>query len=472
MILILTLTLTPDPDDSVSEEWDDADVTFGDGDSTPVVEVSATATAAAAVAPLPVLPRGVECLPAPTTENTDPEKVLKRPTPSMADEGESLMSEVMKEVQKITNLTDTSVKVKRPKMEMHLDESRANVEQKSLGQTEASVSFRKQQKSGEGNFNMSDEHLGGTTTSEPLSGEGGGGGGGGGGGFKDSIKIINSSTSSSTDHTPLSSSLNTSTLSTASTYRDESLTSGYLSDSDVTLSDGKCDSGYPRSSAFNNTLTSQQHQQQQQHTASSVTTSCFTTSSVGGGGGGGGGGSSVTTSSVISQEFSKSAFIAVKSEAPSGLPLIGGKESLLLATTDMPTPSAFTSVVPHKTEDVVTGSKEDKPSDTKTASDTNTLPKKESIYSRIMKRKDKEPIYAKIKPKLNIETSFQPIEPSVGKNTWTGGGVVKPEPVYSTVKPRDPGGSVLPSGPMSAPTSQSPRPLPRWVETHRGYARR
>ena len=80
--------------------------------------------------------------------------------------------------------------------------------------------------------------------------------------------------------------------------------------------------------------------------------------------------------------------------------------------------------------------------------------KKESIYSRLIKKKDpdketsvkktKEPLYARIKPKLKLDTGFKPIEP---ESSVTTSPVIKPEPIYSKVKPR------TPVSPVTSPSS-------------------
>lgn len=88
-------------------------------------------------------------------------------------------------------------------------------------------------------------------------------------------------------------------------------------------------------------------------------------------------------------------------------------------------------------------------------------PKKESIYSKLLKKKDKdkeetstskpkEPIYAKIRPKLKLDTSFKPIEPLSSKSSTEISPVVKPEPIYSKVKPK------TPSSPISATSFSTP----------------
>ncbi|KAF2361166.1 hypothetical protein FHG87_008082, partial [Trinorchestia longiramus] len=92
-------------------------------------------------------------------------------------------------------------------------------------------------------------------------------------------------------------------------------------------------------------------------------------------------------------------------------------------------------------------------------------PKKESIYSKLLKKKEKdkeetqpkEPLYARIKPKLKVDTGFKPIEPGLSEGTTQVSPVVKPEPIYSKVKPRIPGSPVTPSSPVSPIYSGSPR---------------
>ena len=92
-------------------------------------------------------------------------------------------------------------------------------------------------------------------------------------------------------------------------------------------------------------------------------------------------------------------------------------------------------------------------------------PKKESIYSKLLKRREKdkepdekkdkepnekkvkEPLYARIKPKLKLDTGFKPIEPESTKTSVGTSPVIKPEPIYSKVKPR------TPVSPISSPTS-------------------
>ncbi|XP_076044197.1 uncharacterized protein LOC143027104 [Oratosquilla oratoria] len=87
-----------------------------------------------------------------------------------------------------------------------------------------------------------------------------------------------------------------------------------------------------------------------------------------------------------------------------------------------------------------------------------SVTKKESIYSKLKKvatkRDDssghKEPIYARIKPKLFLETSFKPIEPTSSK-TSSPSGIVKPEPIYSSIKPKPSSGAT----PLTPPPSES-----------------
>ena len=95
-------------------------------------------------------------------------------------------------------------------------------------------------------------------------------------------------------------------------------------------------------------------------------------------------------------------------------------------------------------------------------------PKKESIYSRLLKKKEKdppevkqkEPIYARIKPKLKLDTSFKPIEPSSCKSSDVSP-VIKPEPIYSKVKQRATSSTIcqdsLPSPSSATVLSSSPR---------------
>ncbi|XP_071513677.1 uncharacterized protein Nost isoform X3 [Panulirus ornatus] len=434
----------PDADDSVSEEWLEAAAGVPLSDTAcdirePVVD-------------LPPLPPSAE------------DKPVKRPTSSV-EGGESLMSEVMKEVEKITEITD-NMKNKRLKVENERpDEATVGVsEKKPL--LDVSNDGEGQESYDHG-LSTSDETLlaAGEVTQRRPKGKG----------AVDRKAVGSTST----------------TLSIASTCRAESLTSGYFSDSDVTLSDGRCDSGYLKSALA--AVTSEGADQNKSVVVSvkSETNDCGTSAfSVVKSEGTVDAKSTVTSVASEDKIPVSSAFTSVTSQdesqgQPAFIPVTLEEKTInqsaftcVTSETKTVSQSAFTSVTsekhsasssafsvipsekkePHvaaapETETTATPAAQATPSakETKVA----TVTKKESIYSRIMRKKDssKEPIYAKIKPKLTIETSFQPIEPSTAKNTSNAGnaGVVKPEPIYSVVKPRDPGAPLVPSSPVSAP---------------------
>ncbi|KAG7169621.1 proteoglycan 4-like [Homarus americanus] len=391
----------PDADESTSGEWLDAIGAASLPD--PVDDIKESEEVASSPSPI------VE------------DKPLKRPTSSSVEGGGSLMSEVMKEVEKITDITET-LKTKRQKVETEAaDEVTVSVSDKKA-LLDVSTDGESQEPS-EQVVNICDETLPVTeVTHRQTAGRG----------------IVHRKAMESTS----------TTLSVSSTCRAESLTSGYFSDSDVTLSDVRCDSGYLKS-AFTSVASENTEQSK----------SAFT-----------------SVPSEITEH--KSAFTLVKSETTGGSISActsgtsddqdqGQSAFTSIMSGQQTTSSAFTAITPEKTESTVASAETtEETSETSTAASTTStttttqksktgVTKKESIYSRIMRKKDssKEPIYAKIKPKLTIETSFQPIEPNTAKNTSQVGsaGVVKPEPIYSVVKPRDPGAPLVPLSPVSAP---------------------
>lgn len=230
------------------------------------------------------------------------------------------------------------------------------------------------------------------------------------------------------------------TLSIASTCRAESLTSGYFSGSELTLSEGRCDS--EAKSVFSSAVS------EISESSKSVITEKIDRRR-----------SAFVSVSSSNTENRKSAFIPVSPDSSEKrlsafIPLMPEVNSEV-----KPGPSAGA------TEKAAAEAKEAPAAEpsvavTATAAKQETkVTKKESIYSKIVKRKDasKEPIYAKIKPKLTIETSFQPIEPSSSKSPTTpSSAVVKPEPMYNVVKPLDPLAPVTARSPTSSAIPGSP----------------
>ena len=338
-------------------------------------------------------------------------KPLKRSTPTI--QGDSLMSEVMKEVEKLSEQSE-SVEVKRPKKEVgSVDKGTSSVdgtqqEAKAKAEDDRPMLY-------DPGLSKSEETL---VAVEEV-------------GQRDENGRTNQD----------------GTFDAPSACRTESLTSGYFSDSDFTLSDGRCDSGCLKSPL--------RISENSEHNKSAFT-------------------------SVMSESHSKSAFSGLKRDTNECIQSSSSTES----KSKTPSCSTFANVASNKqtttTHTTATYVEEGKPSEpgaTSAVADKKTPTKKESLYSRIMRKKDptkepiyskkttskeplysakgisKEPIYAKIKPKLTAETSFQPIEPSTGKNTWHDNGrsdVVKPEPVYSSAGASVAGISSSPSGPTAA----------------------
>lgn len=357
-----------DMDESLSEEWlavEDIPVSTSESKSPPDPEVEDSSRL--------------------SVDN----KPLKRSTPTI--HGDSLMSEVMKEVEKISEMSET-MKTERPKNYASVEEGATSM---SGTQQEAEAG------AGSAKLALSDPGL--STSEETLVA---------------AEEVMQNEDTRRTTQGGL--------LNLPSACRTESLTSGYFSDSDVTLSDGRCDS-----SSLQSPLRVAENAEQNK--------SAFR--------------------SVISESQSKSAFSSLKCDSSEF-----GKSSSKAEDENISLrSSAFTQVTSEERTitaySTTTTMEETKPAEPETSTKTTEKKaKKESLYSRIMKKKDssKEPIYAKIKPKLTSETSFQPIEPSSVKNTWHGSGpsgVVKPEPVYGPAAPR---AAAVPTSPTASPAAYTP----------------
>lgn len=358
-----------DMDESLSEEWlavEDIPVSTSESKSPPDPEVEDSSRL--------------------SVDN----KPLKRSTPTI--HGDSLMSEVMKEVEKISEMSET-MKTERPKNYASVEEG-ATSTSGTQQEAEAGAGSAKA-------LALSDPGL--STSEETLVA---------------AEEVMQNEDTRRTTQDGL--------LNLPSACRTESLTSGYFSDSDVTLSDGRCDS-----SSLQSPLRVAENAEQNK--------SAFR--------------------SVISESQSKSAFSSLKCDSSDF-----GKSSSKTEDENMSLrSSAFTQVTSEERTitaySTTTTMEETKPAESETPTKTTEKKaKKESLYSRIMKKKDssKEPIYAKIKPKLTLETSFQPIEPSSVKNTWHGSGpsgVVKPEPVYGPATPR---AAAVPTSPTASPAAYTP----------------
>ncbi|XP_050734362.1 uncharacterized protein LOC127007409 isoform X3 [Eriocheir sinensis] len=357
-----------DMDESLSEEWlavEDIPTSASESQSPPEVEDSSRLTV--------------------------DHKPLKRSTPTI--HGDSLMSEVMKEVEKISEMSE-NMKTERPKTDASVEESATSTDGT---QQEAEA------RAGSAKLALCDPGL--STSEETLVA---------------AEEVMQTEDTRRTTQGGL--------LDLPSACRTESLTSGYFSDSDVTLSDGRCDS-----SSLQSPLRLAENAKQNK--------SAFT--------------------SVISESQSKSAFSSLKCDSSEY-----GKSSSKTEDKNINSrSSAFTHVTSEERTvtaySTTTTMEETKPTESETSTkitEKKTAPKKESLYSRIKKKMDpsKEPIYAKIKPKLTSETSFQPIEPSSVKNTWHGSGasgVVKPEPVYGPAAPLT---AAAPASPAASPAAYTP----------------
>ncbi|XP_047499178.1 uncharacterized protein LOC125045783 isoform X2 [Penaeus chinensis] len=336
------------------------------------------------------------------------ERQLKRATSS--EGGESLMAEVMKEVEKITEITE-DLKKKR----IRRDESAADDTAVAVNDTVPLLSAPEA---------AAQETLAASTSGAILRQKT----------LTEGVVHRKNLESTST------------TLSIASTCRAESLTSGYFSDSELTLSEGRCDS--EARSVFSSAVS------EISESSKSVITEKIDRRR-----------SAFVSVSSSNTENRKSAFIPVSPDSSEKrlsafIPLMPEINSEI-----KPGPSAGAT---EKAAAETSGKESTKEAPaaepsvavTATAAKQETkVTKKESIYSKIVKRKDtsKEPIYAKIKPKLTIETSFQPIEPSSSKSPTTpSSAVVKPEPMYNVVKPLDPLAPVTPRSPTSSAIPGSP----------------
>ncbi|XP_063872604.1 uncharacterized protein LOC135107005 isoform X3 [Scylla paramamosain] len=342
---------------------------------------------------------------------------LKRSTPTI--HGDSLMSEVMKEVEKISELSE-GMKVEPKNAAESVDKSATSVDGTQKG-VETKAEDDRPTPCNPGR-SKSEETL---VAAEEVS-----------------LREEGEKTSPGD------------TFDSPAACRTESLTSGYFSDSDVTLSDGKCDSGLLKSplriseNAENNK-------------------SAFT--------------------SVIPESHTKSAFSSLKRDTSeyihTSTPIESKTETSICSTvTNVASVSRTTTTYPAAGH--VEQAEPSQVAATAVVEEKKT--KKESLYSRIMRKKDpskeptyskkstskepiyskksatKEPIYARIKPKLTAETSFQPIEPSTGKNTCHdkgGSDVVKPEPVYSPAGVSVAGVPSYPSGPTAAFVPIEPKVL-------------
>lgn len=236
------------------------------------------------------------------------------------------------------------------------------------------------------------------------------------------------------------------TLSIASTCRAESLTSGYFSDSELTLSEGRCDS--EAKSVFSSAVS------EISESSKSVITEKIDRRR-----------SAFVSVSSSNTENRKSAFIPVSPDSSEKrlsafIPLMPEINSEIKPGPSAGATEKAAAETPAKESTKEAPAAEPSVAVTAPAAKQETkVTKKESIYSKIVKRKDtsKEPIYAKIKPKLTIETSFQPIEPSSSKSPTTpSSAVVKPEPMYNVVKPLDPLAPVTARSPTSSAIPGSP----------------
>ncbi|XP_064080183.1 mucin-2-like [Macrobrachium nipponense] len=321
----------------------------------------------------------------------------------------SLMDEVMKEVEKITDITD-NVRSKRLKK---VDGNVVNVSDKLPLLDTSDESERHPHDSSL--LNTSDETLVLSADETPT----------------ETTKVVlrKAVESSST------------TLSIASTCRAESLTSGYFSDSDIMLSEKGDNSKSTFTSLLSETVEKRrsafipvtpEHKETHRFSFPAVPMEGRNETVQADGAHP----EVVTTASSTSSSF-------MSSSVGQQIREVSGKAPTEVASTKM-----TTSII--ASENTMVGPQVPNQEETKTA----TVSKRESIYSRIIKKKDpsKEPIYAKVKPKLSIETSFQPIEPSSAKANSSTSGVVKPEPKYTTVNPRDPHAPFVPQSPTS-PTS-------------------
>lgn len=337
------------------------------------------------------------------------ERQLKRPTTSEA--GESLMAEVMKEVEKITEITE-DLKKKRIKR----DESAADDPAVTVNDTVPLLSAPVD-----------------TATRESLTASTSG------------ATLRQKTVTEGVVHRKNLESTST-TLSIASTCRAESLTSGYFSDSELTLSDSRCDS--EAKSVFSS-VTSETSE-----SSKSVITEKIDRRR-----------SAFVSVSSSNTENRKSAFLPVSPDSSEKrlsafIPLVAeiNSESKVVPSSEAPEKAAAETSVKETGKEAPAA--EPSAAALKTSAKQETkVTKKESIYSKIVRRKDtsKEPIYAKIKPKLTIETSFQPIEPSSSKSPTTpSSAVIKPEPMYNVVKPLDPLAPVTPRSPTSSAIPGSP----------------
>ncbi|XP_066964589.1 uncharacterized protein Nost isoform X3 [Macrobrachium rosenbergii] len=322
----------------------------------------------------------------------------------------SLMDEVMKEVEKITDITD-DVRSKRLKKG---DENVVNVSDKLPLLDTSDESERHPHDSSL--LNTSDETLVLSADETPI----------------DTSKVVlrKAVESSST------------TLSIASTCRAESLTSGYFSDSDIMLSEKGDNSKSTFTSLLSETAEKRrsafipvtpEHKETHRFSFPAVPME----------------GKSETVQAVVAHPGE--VVITASSTSSSFMSSSVGQqinEVSAKASTEVTSSKVTTSIT--TSENTMVGPQVPNKEETKAA----TVSKRESIYSRIIKKKDpsKEPIYAKVKPKLSIETSFQPIEPSAAKANSSTSGVVKPEPKYTTLNPRDPHAPFVPQSPTSPPS--------------------
>ncbi|XP_068238088.1 LOW QUALITY PROTEIN: serine-rich adhesin for platelets [Palaemon carinicauda] len=322
----------------------------------------------------------------------------------------SLMDEVMKEVEKITDNTD-DVRNKRLKKD---DENLVNVSDKL---PLLDTSDESEMPSHDSTLlNTSDETLVLSADETPA---------------EISKVVLRKAVESSAT-----------TLSIASTCRAESLTSGYFSDSDIMLSE----KGDGSKSTFTSLLSETTEKRRSAFipvTPEHKETNRFSFPAVPLEGQTENFKMLIAHSSEAAVTATSTCSTLMSSSAGQQTTEVGTKMSSETISTKI-TSSVSTS------ENTVVGSQVSN-QETKPA----TSSKRESIYSRIIKKKDpsKEPIYAKVKPKLSIETSFQPIEPSAAKNNSSTSGVVKPEPKYTTVNPRDPHAPFIPQSPMSPGSS-------------------
>lgn len=336
------------------------------------------------------------------------ERQLKRATSS--ERGESLMAEVMKEVEKITEITE-DLKKKR----IRRDESAADDTAVAVNDTVPLLSAPE----AAAQETLATSTSGATLRQKTLT-EG----------------VVHRKNLESTS----------TTLSIASTCRAESLTSGYFSDSELTLSEGRCDS--EAKSVFSSAVS------EISESSKSVITEKIDRRR-----------SAFVSVSSSNTENRKSAFIPVSPDSSEKrlsafIPLMPEINSEIKPGPSAGATEKAAAETPAKESTKEAPAAEPSVAVTAPAAKQETkVTKKESIYSKIVKRKDtsKEPIYAKIKPKLTIETSFQPIEPSSSKSPTTpSSAVVKPEPMYNVVKPLDPLAPVTARSPTSSAIPGSP----------------